>query len=160
MRPARAAPSGGEWQCASHCHSEVNAPYWHAQGASGSAGGAGGALGGRVAVHLTLPLGGERTEQRIPHCHSMSSVPRRYAQGRVAVRPSILEVPGEVLRKAPGEALSFRLMTKAGLASCEACLLWIKRHPSGAVTPSIARQYRPYAAGAVPTLLPSGAASE
>ena len=40
---------------------------------------------GRVAVHLTLPLGGERTGRRIPHCHSMSSVPRRHDQGRVAV---------------------------------------------------------------------------
>ena len=42
---------------------------------------------GRVAVHLTLPLGGERTGRRIPHCHSASSVPRRHDQGRVAVRP-------------------------------------------------------------------------
>ena len=40
---------------------------------------------GRVAVHPTLPLGGERTGRRIPHCHSMSSVPRRHDQGRVAV---------------------------------------------------------------------------
>ena len=40
---------------------------------------------GRVAVHLTLPLGGERTGRRIPHCHSASSVPRRHDQGRVAV---------------------------------------------------------------------------
>ena len=42
---------------------------------------------GRVAVHPTLPLGGERTGRRIPHCHSASSVPRRHDQGRVAVRP-------------------------------------------------------------------------
>ena len=41
---------------------------------------------GRVAVHPTLPLGGERTGRRIPHCHSASSVPRRHDQGRVAVR--------------------------------------------------------------------------
>ena len=40
----------------------------------------------RVAVPLTLPLGGERTGQRHPHCHSTSNVPKRYAQGRVAVR--------------------------------------------------------------------------
>ena len=44
---------------------------------------------GRVAVHLTLPLGGEHTGRRIPHCHSASSVPIRYDQGRVAVRRSL-----------------------------------------------------------------------
>ena len=42
---------------------------------------------GRVAVRLTLPLGGERAGQRTVHCHSASSVPYRYDQGRVAVRP-------------------------------------------------------------------------
>ena len=62
---------------------------------------------GRVAVRHSLPLGGERTGRRIPHCHSVvnvrdgtfkcewqcrphchsaSSVPYWYAQGRVAVR--------------------------------------------------------------------------
>ena len=40
---------------------------------------------GRVAVRHSLPLGGERTGRRIPHCHSVSSVPYWYAQGRVAV---------------------------------------------------------------------------
>ena len=38
-----------------------------------------------MAVPPTLPLGVERTGQRHPHCHSTSSVPKRYAQGRVAV---------------------------------------------------------------------------
>ena len=115
---------------------------------------------GRVAVRHSLPLGGERTGRRIPHCHSVvnvrdgtfkcewqcrphchsaSSVPYWYAQGRVAVRSvrswasgsatSILEAPGEVLRKAPGEALSFRITTKAGLAFCETCLPWTIQAP-------------------------------
>ena len=40
---------------------------------------------GRVAVLPTLPLGGERTGQRHPHCHLTSNVPKRYARLRVAV---------------------------------------------------------------------------
>ena len=35
-----------------------------------------------------LPLDVERTGQRRPHCHSTSNVPKRYAQGRVAVLPA------------------------------------------------------------------------
>ena len=42
---------------------------------------------GRVAVQLTLPLGGERAGRRAVHCHLASSVPHWYDQGRVAVRP-------------------------------------------------------------------------
>ena len=42
-----------------------------------------------MAVRLTLPLGSERTRQRHPHCHSTSNVPKRYAQGRVAVPPTL-----------------------------------------------------------------------
>ena len=33
----------------------------------------------------SLPRGGERTDSTPLHCHSMSSVPKRYAQGRVEV---------------------------------------------------------------------------
>ena len=38
-----------------------------------------------MAVLPTLPLGGERTGQRHPHCHLTSNVPKRYARLRVAV---------------------------------------------------------------------------
>ena len=75
----------GEWQCVSHCHSVVSvlsgAPYTATRRRAYR-------IGtirvewqcvrydqGRVAVRLTLPLGGERTW--------------RHAQGRVAVPPSL-----------------------------------------------------------------------
>ena len=40
---------------------------------------------GRVAVPTTLPLDVERTGCTPSHCHSTSSVPKRYVQARVAV---------------------------------------------------------------------------
>ena len=42
-----------------------------------------------MAVPPTLPLGGERTGQCRPHCHSTLSAPKRYARARVAVPPTL-----------------------------------------------------------------------
>ena len=84
-----------EWQCDSHCHSVVNVPDSASHTATRHRAYRIGTIRGewqcdqyareRVAVRLTLPLGGERTGQRVPHCHSASSVPYRYVQRRVAV---------------------------------------------------------------------------
>ena len=100
VRSARLAHPRDEWQCVSHCHSVSNASNRHALGASGSAIGAAGTPKGRVAVRLTLPLGGERTGrnvegrvevrsarlahprdewQCVSHCHSVSNASNRNA---------------------------------------------------------------------------------
>jgi len=94
--PARDCTLRAEWQCDSHCHSTLNVPKWYAQGQVAVPPARDCTLRAewqceryaqaRVAVPPTLPLGGERTGQRHPHCHSTSNVPKRYAQGRVAVR--------------------------------------------------------------------------
>ena len=102
-----------EWQCVVHCHSTSSVPYWYAQG--------------RVAVRSV----------RSGASGSASHTATRCRAYRVAVRPSILEAPGEVLgeapgevlRKAPGEVLSFRITTKAGPAFCETCLPWTIQAP-------------------------------
>ncbi len=81
--------------------------WWHVQG--------------QVAVQLTLPLGGERAGRHAVHCHSSvnvrggtfrvewqcrphcdsaSSVPHRYDQGRVAVRPVRSEASGSATHTA------------------------------------------------------------
>ena len=88
---------GAEWQCGSHCHSLVNVQGWSVQcrvavrpvrsGSSGSATGTPGYARARVAVRQARP-GTLRPEwQCRSHCQVASSVPLRYAQGRVAVRP-------------------------------------------------------------------------
>ena len=74
----------GEWQCVSHCHSGVSvpgsAPYTATRhrayriGTFRAEWQCGRYAQGRVAVRLTLPLGGERTGQRALHCHSSVNV--------------------------------------------------------------------------------------
>ena len=81
---------GGEWQCSVHCHSAVSVPGGAPYTATRCRAYRTGTLEGRVAVRLTLPLGGERTGRSSVHCHSMPSVPHRNAGGRVAVRPTLL----------------------------------------------------------------------
>ena len=76
---------GGEWQCVSHCHSTVNVPRGASHTATRRRAYRNGTIRaewqcvrcarGRVAVRLTLPLGGERTARR--------------AQGRVAVQAGV-----------------------------------------------------------------------
>ena len=85
-------------------------------GPSGSEGMGSGYARGRVAVHLTLPLGVERTVL----VRSGASGSATLDLGGSLEVPG--EAPGEALRKAPGEVLSFRLTTKAGPAFCETCL--------------------------------------
>ena len=99
VKTHRSGTLGAEWQCEptvlvrSGPSGSANSPLWYARG--------------RVAVPVTLPLGGERTSPHVhsrvavqirrfgtlgvewqcrPHCHMASSVGSRYARGRVAVR--------------------------------------------------------------------------
>ena len=88
----RSGPSGSasgtfvvEWQCVSHCHSVVSvlsgAPYTATRHRAYRIGTIRAEWQcvrydqGRVAVQLTLPLGGERAGQCVSHCHSVVSVP-------------------------------------------------------------------------------------
>ena len=94
--PARDCTLRAEWQCHPHGTARSGPSGSAAHTATRRRAYQNGTLGpewqceryarARVAVPLTLPLGGERTGQRHPHCHSTSNVPKRYAQGRVAVR--------------------------------------------------------------------------
>ena len=98
---------GGEWQCDSHCHSASSvlggAPYTATRHRACRIGTFRGEwqcnqyARERAAARRTLPLGGERTGQCVPHCHSASSVLYRYDQGRVAVLAGTNSKPAAVM---------------------------------------------------------------
>ena len=96
-----------EWQCDSHCHSVVSvlgsAPYTATRRRACRIGTFRGEwqcdqyARERAAARRILPLGGERTGQRVPHCHSASSVPHWHVQRRVAVLAGTDSEPAAVM---------------------------------------------------------------